>query len=340
MLTETEVRSFLAQFDAAREDFKTWPKWMQDVAVQAVAAFPRGSEAAAAKPTEERAWVLAQNFHAVYERLAPSFGYETRPETRGWVADSPNGKLMRAVCAELIRDGWIASAGSADSAVEAVARVIYEQWNHVKGWVPWVDGGNSHKQDDARSLARAALAASLPPSPQRYRWEQDEKDSTSGYMVGPVPDGEWVKWSDVQPSPDGVKETPTPHRCIKPQCPPNCSGCNHAIPGDDVARVLVADLLDAFAVDGHGATFEDGDSVLVDRARQFLDVRTADLMGTINALRHAEDWIGNAPHGDNCYVSNHYAGDPGNRCNCGKESALDAVTAALAGDHMQGDGNA
>jgi len=54
--------------------------------------------------------------------------------------------------------------------------------------------------------ARAALAASLPPFPQRYRWEQDEKDSTSGYMVGPVPDGEWVKWSDVQPSPDGVKE--------------------------------------------------------------------------------------------------------------------------------------
>lgn len=58
------------------------------------------------------AWTLAQNFHRVYERLAPSFGYETRPDTRGWVADSPNGKLMRAVCEELMRDGWIARAAT------------------------------------------------------------------------------------------------------------------------------------------------------------------------------------------------------------------------------------
>lgn len=59
---------------------------------------------------EARAWVLAQNFHRVYEQLAPQFGYETRPETRGWVADSPNGKLMRAVCAELIRSGVLQAA--------------------------------------------------------------------------------------------------------------------------------------------------------------------------------------------------------------------------------------
>ena len=39
-MTEREVQSFLAQFDQAREDFKTWPKWMQDAAVERAASFP------------------------------------------------------------------------------------------------------------------------------------------------------------------------------------------------------------------------------------------------------------------------------------------------------------
>lgn len=39
-MTEREVKNFLAQFDQAREDFKTWPKWMQDAAVERAASFP------------------------------------------------------------------------------------------------------------------------------------------------------------------------------------------------------------------------------------------------------------------------------------------------------------
>lgn len=39
-MTEREVQNFLAQFDQAREDFKTWPKWMQDAAVERVASLP------------------------------------------------------------------------------------------------------------------------------------------------------------------------------------------------------------------------------------------------------------------------------------------------------------
>lgn len=46
------------------------------------------------------------------------------------------------------------------------------------------------------------------------------------------------------------------------------------------------------------------------------------------ALQWAVDWIERMPHGDNCYVSNHYEGDPGNRCNCGKESLLKALASA------------
>lgn len=44
---------------------------------------------------------LARRFHALYEQLAPSFGYETRIETRAFDPASANGKLMIAVCSAL-----------------------------------------------------------------------------------------------------------------------------------------------------------------------------------------------------------------------------------------------
>ena len=40
-MTEQEIKDFLGQFDKARDDFKTWPQWMQDAAVERAAAFPR-----------------------------------------------------------------------------------------------------------------------------------------------------------------------------------------------------------------------------------------------------------------------------------------------------------
>jgi len=46
---------------------------------------------------------LAILFHDTYERLAPSFGYDTRKETRTFDPDSANGKLMIAVCSEVSR---------------------------------------------------------------------------------------------------------------------------------------------------------------------------------------------------------------------------------------------
>ena len=49
----------------------------------------------------QRARELAVRFHDTYERLAPSFGYETRQETRQFDPETPNGRLMIAVCAEL-----------------------------------------------------------------------------------------------------------------------------------------------------------------------------------------------------------------------------------------------
>lgn len=49
---------------------------------------------------------LARRFHETYERLAPSFGYETREASRKEWADVPdrNKRLMIAVCGELLRE--------------------------------------------------------------------------------------------------------------------------------------------------------------------------------------------------------------------------------------------
>jgi hypothetical protein len=41
--------------------------------------------------------------------------------------------------------------------VETEARNVYDGWWQLPGWSPWTPGGNSHKQEEARKLARAAL---------------------------------------------------------------------------------------------------------------------------------------------------------------------------------------
>lgn len=45
---------------------------------------------------------LAIRFHKIYERLAPGFGYETRLETRVFNSESDNGRLMVAVCEQIL----------------------------------------------------------------------------------------------------------------------------------------------------------------------------------------------------------------------------------------------
>jgi hypothetical protein len=45
----------------------------------------------------------------------------------------------------------------ARDAIEAKAREIYDGWKDQPGWVPWVEGGNSHRQDDARRIAASGV---------------------------------------------------------------------------------------------------------------------------------------------------------------------------------------
>jgi hypothetical protein len=46
---------------------------------------------------------LAVLFHNTYEKLAPSFGYETRVDTKLFETTTSNGMLMIAVCKEIIK---------------------------------------------------------------------------------------------------------------------------------------------------------------------------------------------------------------------------------------------
>lgn len=70
--------------------------------------------------------IIAKKFHEVYERLAPSFGYETRTETRAFNPNSSNGKLMVAVCTEVCNEIEISAfkAGCESGMLEAHRGVI------------------------------------------------------------------------------------------------------------------------------------------------------------------------------------------------------------------------
>lgn len=45
---------------------------------------------------------MAIDFHDIYEKLAPDFGYDTRKDTKLFDKDTPNGRLMVAVCEQII----------------------------------------------------------------------------------------------------------------------------------------------------------------------------------------------------------------------------------------------
>jgi hypothetical protein len=73
---------------------------------------------------------LARRFHETYERLAPDFGYETRPETRSFNPKSYNGLLMIAVCGEVLA-GLTAQLATAQQQL-ATMREALENWQNAR----------------------------------------------------------------------------------------------------------------------------------------------------------------------------------------------------------------
>lgn len=70
---------------------------------EALNAWNKRAPLGEAKVQGLEATLLAEKFHHTYERLANQFAYETRKETRQFDRESPNGRLMIAVCAEIIK---------------------------------------------------------------------------------------------------------------------------------------------------------------------------------------------------------------------------------------------
>jgi len=118
---------------------------------------------------------MAQLFHDTYEALAPAFGYETRPDTKAFDPESPNGKLMCATVAK-VRTAIIASLCGD---VEPVA------WLHKQGAHTELSERELLEDEKERGwtqkplypastvAALKARVAELEKDAARYRWLRD-----------------------------------------------------------------------------------------------------------------------------------------------------------------------
>ena len=126
---------------------------------------------------------MAQLFHDTYEALAPAFGYETRPDTKAFDHESPNGKLMCATVAK-VRTAIIASLCGD---VEPVAHM----WQHDEtGRTGFVEHAPAEELEQWERInkprrfvaklypattvaALKARVAELEKDAARYRWLRD-----------------------------------------------------------------------------------------------------------------------------------------------------------------------
>lgn len=104
-----------------------WEEHIADLQAQLTAAEARAQAAVTATPTE-----LAMLFNETYERLAPEFGYTTREETREFDPGSPNGRLMIAVCDELLHT--VNPTATAAAAVLRAAEAWADATDESKDW--------------------------------------------------------------------------------------------------------------------------------------------------------------------------------------------------------------
>jgi hypothetical protein len=85
----------------------------------------------------------ARLFHEAYERLAPQYGYETRPETKVFDATSPNGQLMIAVMTEI-------SAETAAMQAELETLRAATRWVRVEDGLPRTEKDYLVQLDDGK----------------------------------------------------------------------------------------------------------------------------------------------------------------------------------------------
>jgi hypothetical protein len=143
----------------------------------------------------DRAQQLAERFHETYERLAPQFGYVTRPDTRAFDPSLPNGRLMVAVCAEIL--AALAQGASdraeAQQAARSEAPALTDEMIDAAVEAFHARRGSGYRED-WRIAIQAALSASPPEAqPAEQRKPLTEKEIGKIMMPGEVrAQGEWA----------------------------------------------------------------------------------------------------------------------------------------------------
>jgi len=88
---------------------------------------------------------LAEKFHEAYERLAPEYGYETRPETKQFDPESPNGKLMIAVCDELLDTmDWVSVKTPPEESGEYIVSTLFDGKKYMKPYTAYFNKDFDH----------------------------------------------------------------------------------------------------------------------------------------------------------------------------------------------------
>ncbi len=92
--------------------------------------------------------------------------YETREGKRGAVVQQDGTRVVHVYSERFLTVEVEAAPVQTVDAAEARARRIYDSWTSRPGWVPWVQGGNSDMQAEARRMAlREQTADAAVPDP-------------------------------------------------------------------------------------------------------------------------------------------------------------------------------
>ncbi len=94
----------------------------------------------------------ALRLYDIWQATPTDRGGHTGPKGLAYVAfeEAKTAALVEATEIE----ARFATIRDEQARIERMARMIYEQWSDEPRYVPWVEGGNSDKQNEARQIAR------------------------------------------------------------------------------------------------------------------------------------------------------------------------------------------
>ena len=231
---------------------------------------------------------LARQFHDVYERLAPSFGYETRQETRAFDSITPNGRLMIAVCAEV---GGALRARVRREALEPISEA------HAALRDYFVDWGGEHElegcpMDDTCACPMLLRVNAPTPAVRQRAWRLAQ-----GLLRGIAGCAVLCHAGDIEREGEAMTGWTEPRYCLKCGDPTSLCQC----PADDAAQEAAAPEWAAKVLDEVcGILDKTGkDEVLYPEAARFIaaafDAQAGKLVAEVRAAREllAEiEWAG------------------------------------------------